>query len=57
MFLFQVIQFCQSALIQAIQFTICIGFIYTKLDVKTVLFQTIQFSMQKQLNFEQFSLA
>ena len=47
---------------QIIQFSISIVFVYTQLNVKTVLFQTIQFSvsissMSKQFYFKQFSLA
>ena len=44
-FLFQVIYFSQTVLIQPIQFTISIAFDYTQLSVKTVLFQTIQSSV------------
>ena len=44
-FLFQAIQFSQTVLIQTIQFSISIVFVYTQLDVKIVLFQTIQFSI------------
>ena len=44
-FLFQVIQFIQTVLIQLIQFCISIDFVYTKLNVKTILYQTIQFSV------------
>ena len=44
-FLFLAIQFNQTVLIQTIQFTISIAFVYTQLNVKTVLFQAIQFSM------------
>ena len=39
-FLFQAIQFNQT-----VQFSISIAFVYTKLNVKTVLFQVIQFSI------------
>ena len=35
-FLFQAIQFIQTVLIQFIQFSISIAFLYTQLDVKTV---------------------
>ena len=38
MFLFQAIQFSETVLIQAIQFTISIDFVYTQLNVKTVLY-------------------
>ena len=44
-FLFQDIQFSQTVLIQTIQFSISIAFVYTQLNVKTVLFQTIQLSV------------
>ena len=40
--MFYVIQFCQTVLIQAIQFRICLVFVYIQVYVKTVLFQTIQ---------------
>ena len=64
-FLFQANQFSQTVLIQAIQFSICIDFVYTQLNVKTVLFQIIlfsvstlvQFQCQKQVHFKQFNLA
>ena len=35
-FLFQAIQFSQTVLIQPIQFSISIDFVYTQLNVKTV---------------------
>ena len=44
--LFQVIQFSQVVLIQKIQLSIRIVFAYPQLNVKTVLFQTIQFTIQ-----------
>ena len=44
-FLFQAIQFCQTVLIQTIKFGISICFVYTQLNVKTVLYQSIQFSV------------
>ena len=47
MFLFQVIQFIQAVLIQLIQFSISSYFVYTQLNVKTVLYITIQFSVSK----------
>ena len=56
-FLFQAIQFSQTDLIKTIQFGISIVFVYTQLNVKTVLFQIIQFSIEKQFHFKQFSLA
>ena len=43
--LFQAIQFSQTVLIQPTQFCISIYFVYTQLNVKTVLFQTIQFNV------------
>ena len=45
-FLFQAILFSQKVLIQTIQFSIRIGFIHTQLNVKTVLFRIIQFSVK-----------
>ena len=44
-FLFQTIQFNQTVLIQLIQFSISTDFVYTKLNAKTVLCSTIQFSV------------
>ena len=44
-FLFQAIQFIQTFLTQLIQVTVRIDFVYTQLNVKTVLFQIIQFSV------------
>ena len=52
-FLFQIIQFSQTVLIQTIQFSISIVFVHTQLNikkvhslhVKTVLFQTIPFNV------------
>ena len=43
--LFQAIQFSQTVLIQPIQFSMSIDFVYTQLHVKTVLFQTIHFNL------------
>ena len=37
-FLFQAIQFIQTILIQLIQFSISTDFVYTQLNVKTVLY-------------------
>ena len=37
-FLFQAIQFSQEVLIQLIQFSISTDFVYTQLNVKTVLY-------------------
>ncbi len=37
-FLFQAIQFSQAVLIQLIQFSISIDFVYTQLNVQTVLY-------------------
>ena len=42
---FHAIQFSQTVIIPSIQFSIFVAFVYSQLDVKTVLFQTIQFSM------------
>ena len=47
-FLFQAIQFSQKILIQTIQFSISIDFVYTQWNVKIVLFQAIQFSISMQ---------
>ena len=44
-FLFQAIQFSQAVLIQLIQFSISTDFVYSQLNVKTVLYQTNQFSV------------
>ena len=44
-FLFLSIQFSQTVLIQTIQFCISIDFVYTQLNVKTVLYQINQFSV------------
>ena len=44
-FLFQAIQFSQNILNQTIQFSIIIVFVYTELNVKTVQFQAIPFSI------------
>ena len=43
-FLFQAIQFSQTVLILPIQFSICTEFVYTQLNLQTVLFQVIQLS-------------
>ena len=43
-FLFQAIQFSQTDLIQTFQFRVSIYFVHTQVNVKTVLFQTIQFN-------------
>ena len=63
-FLFQAIQFSQTVLIQTIHFSISIDFVYTQLNVKTVLYITIQFSvstvsMSKTVPFQtiQFSIS
>ena len=44
--LFQAVQFSQIVLIQAIQFSISIAFVYTQLNVKTALFEKIQFNVR-----------
>ena len=46
--LFQAIQFSQTVLIKTTRFSISIVFIYLQLNVKTVPFQTIQFSIGMQ---------
>ena len=58
-FLFQAVLFSQIVLIQL---SISIDILYTELEVKTVLYQTIQFtvstvSMSKHFHFKQFGLA
>ena len=37
-FIFQPIQFIQTVLFQLIQFSISTGFVYTQLNIKTVLY-------------------
>ena len=44
-FLFQAIQFSQAVLIQLIQSSINRDFVYIQLNIKTVLYQTNQFSV------------
>ena len=63
-FLFQAFQFSQTVSIQAIQLSISIVFAHTQLNIKNVLFQTIQFriitiSMSKTVLFQriQFSIS
>ena len=63
-FLFQAIRFSQAVLIQLIQFSISTDFIYPQLNVKTVLYYTIQvsvstFSISKTIPFQtiQFSIS
>ena len=41
------IQFIQRVLIQLIQFCLRIDFLYSQLNVKTVLYLTIQFSVRR----------
>ena len=50
-FLFQAMQFNQTVLFQTIQ---C-SFLFIQLNGKTDLFQIMQFSIQKQFNFKQFT--
>ena len=50
-FLFQANQFNQGVLIKTVQFSICKVFVYTQLNVKTVLLQTIQLSISMQFTF------
>ena len=52
--LFQAIQFIQIVLIQLIQFSISTDFVYTQLNVKTVRYQTIQFSVSRVSMLETF---
>ena len=49
-FYFKLFSFCQTFLIQPIQFHISIDFVYMQLNIKTVLFQTIQFSISMQFS-------
>ena len=63
-FSFQVIQFIQTVLIQLIQSSISIDFVYTQLNAKIVLYKTILLSvstvsMSKTLPFKavQFSIS
>ena len=52
-FLFQAIQFNEMVLIKTIQFNISIViFFYTQLNVKTVLLQTIQFSINTKFRYQ-----
>ena len=46
-FLFQTIQFIQTVLIQLNQFSITTYFVYTQLNVKTVLYITTQLSVSR----------
>ena len=46
-FIFQAIQFSQTVLFQTIQFTV---FVHTQLNVKAVIFQTIQLSISTQFS-------
>ena len=48
--LFQAIHFSLTVLIQTIQFSMSIVFVYKQLNVKTIPFQTIQFSINMQFN-------
>ena len=49
-FLFQAIQLSQTVQIQTIRFSISIVFVCTQLNVKTVLFQVIQFGISLQFS-------
>ena len=49
-FLFQAIQFSQTVLIRTIQFSVSIVSVYPQLNVKTVLFQTIQLSISTEFS-------
>ena len=51
-FLFQAIQFSQTALIQTIQFNISTILVNTLLNVKTVLFETIQFNLSTGFKYQ-----
>ena len=61
-FLFQPIQFSPTALIQPVQFSISIDFVYAQLfEIKVLVFNSvlpqIQFQCQKKFHFTQLSLA
>ena len=56
-FLFQAIQFSLIVLIQINQFSISIVFVYTLLNVKTGLFQTIHFSISIQFKYQNSSIS
>ena len=55
-FLFQAFQFFQTVLIQAILFCISIVFIYKQLNVKTVIFRTVQFNISTQFKYQNNSI-
>ena len=55
--LFQVIHFRQTVLIKSIQLSLSIDFVYTQLNVKTVLNQTIPFSISKQFTCHNSSIS
>ena len=57
MFLFQANQFSQTVLIQTIQFSIIIVFVHAQLNVKTILFQTIQFFQSTQFKCQNSSFS
>ena len=50
-FLFQAIQFRQTVQFQPFQFSISIIFVYSQVNIKTVLSQAIQFSITTQFSF------
>ena len=49
-FLFHGTQFIQAVLIERIEISISIVFVYCQLNIKTVLFQTFQFSISTQFS-------
>ena len=51
------IQLSQKVLIEPIQFSITIDFVYTQLNFKKFSLTKIHFQCEKQFNFKQFSLA
>ena len=55
--LLQAIQFSQTVLLQSIQYSISIDFVYAQLNVKRVLFQVIQFSMNTQFTRQSNSIS
>ena len=54
---FQATQFRQTVLIQTILFSIIIDLVHTQLNVETVLFQTIQFSIGTQFTCQNSSIS
>ena len=55
-FLYQAIQFSQTVLIKTTLFSIRVVFVYTQFNIKTVLFQTFQFSIGTQFKCQNCSI-